>query len=42
MIWRILILLHRYLGVALGALMLLWFASGIVMLFVPYPGLSGP
>ncbi|HEY6455717.1 MAG TPA: PepSY domain-containing protein [Steroidobacteraceae bacterium] len=37
MTWRILILLHRYLGVAIGALMLMWFASGIVMLYVPYP-----
>jgi hypothetical protein len=40
-IWRTLVLLHRYLGVATGALMLMWFASGIVMLYVPYPGLSG-
>ncbi len=37
---RILILLHRYLGVAIGAVMLMWFASGIVMLYVPYPNLS--
>lgn len=29
--------LHRYLGVSLGALMLLWCLSGIVMLFVHYP-----
>ena len=41
MIWRTLVLLHRYLGVASGALMLTWFASGIVMLYMPYPGLSG-
>ncbi|HTV79735.1 MAG TPA: hypothetical protein VMF03_15885 [Steroidobacteraceae bacterium] len=40
LIWRILVMLHRYLGVAVGALMLLWFASGIVMLFVPYPALG--
>jgi PepSY-associated TM region len=40
-IWRTLVLLHRYLGVAIGALMLVWFASGIVMLYVPYPSLSG-
>lgn len=39
MIWRTLILLHRYLGVSIGALMLMWFASGIVMLYVPYPDL---
>lgn len=28
---------HRYLGVAVGLLMLLWFASGVVMLFVRWP-----
>ena len=28
---------HRYLGVAVGLLMLIWFASGIVMLFVRWP-----
>lgn len=28
---------HRYVGVVLGLLMLLWFASGIVMLFVRWP-----
>lgn len=39
MIWRVIVLLHRYLGVAIGALMLMWFASGIVMLYVPYPTL---
>jgi hypothetical protein len=39
MIWRLLILLHRYLGVAIGAVVLMWFASGIVMLYVPYPNL---
>ena len=41
MTWRALVLLHRYLGVAIGALMLVWFASGIIMLYVPYPSLSG-
>lgn len=30
-------LLHRYLGVVLGALMLLWCLSGVVMVFVRYP-----
>jgi hypothetical protein len=40
-IWRTLVLVHRYLGVATGALMLMWCASGIVMLYVPFPGLSG-
>ena len=39
MIWLPLLLLHRYLGVAIGVLMLMWFASGVVMLYVPYPSL---
>ena len=34
---RWLVIVHRYLGVALGALMLLWCLSGMVMLFVHYP-----
>jgi hypothetical protein len=37
---RWLVVTHRYLGVALGALMLLWCLSGAVMLFVPYPSVS--
>lgn len=32
--------LHRYLGVAVGLLMLMWCLSGAVMLFVPYPSLG--
>src|SRR5688572_15727252 len=35
--WQMLVVTHRYLGVALGLLMLLWFLSGIVMMYVPYP-----
>ncbi len=34
---RWLVILHRYVGVAVGALMLLWCLSGVVMLFVHYP-----
>ncbi|MGB6534572.1 MAG: PepSY domain-containing protein [Xanthobacteraceae bacterium] len=34
---RALILLHRWLGVAFCLLFAMWFASGIVMHFVPYP-----
>jgi len=34
------VLVHRYLGVAIGALMLLWCLSGMVMLFVPYPSVG--
>ena len=37
---RWLVVTHRYLGVVLGGLMLLWCLSGMVMLFVPYPGVS--
>jgi uncharacterized iron-regulated membrane protein len=37
---RWLIVTHRYLGVAVGWLMLLWCLSGVVMLFVQYPSLD--
>ncbi|MBU1376978.1 MAG: PepSY domain-containing protein [Alphaproteobacteria bacterium] len=30
-------MLHRYVGIVMGLLMLLWFLSGIVMLFVHWP-----
>jgi uncharacterized iron-regulated membrane protein len=36
-LWSTLVVLHRYLGVVLGVLMLVWFISGIVMIYVPYP-----
>jgi len=36
-LWLTLVVLHRYLGVALGILMLAWFVSGTVMMYVPYP-----
>ena len=39
-LWRATVITHRYLGVAVGLLMLVWFASGIVMMYVPYPGLT--
>jgi hypothetical protein len=38
---RALILLHRWLGVAFCLLFAMWFASGIVMHFVPFPALIG-
>lgn len=31
---------HRWLGIVLGLLVLLWFGSGIVMMYVPYPALT--
>lgn len=34
---RWLVLAHRYLGVAMGLLMLVWFLSGIGMLFIRWP-----
>lgn len=39
-IWRALVVTHRYLGIAVGLLMLAWFGSGIVMMYVPFPELS--
>jgi hypothetical protein len=35
-IWQAIVVLHRYLGVAVGLLMVMWFASGIVM-YVGFP-----
>src|SRR5690348_15941694 len=37
---RALILLHRWLGVSFCLLFAMWFATGIVMHFVPFPGLT--
>jgi hypothetical protein len=37
---RALVLLHRWLGVAFCLLFAMWFASGIVMHFVPFPALT--
>src|SRR5215510_10905377 len=39
-LWRATVITHRYLGVAVGLLMLVWFFSGIVMMYVSFPGLS--
>ena len=36
---RLLILTHRYLGVAVGLAVTLWCLSGFVMMYVPYPEL---
>ena len=35
--WQALVVLHRSLGVAVGLLMVMWFASGIVMMYVGFP-----
>ena len=37
---RSLIFVHRWLGVALSAIFLLWFVSGIVMMYWTYPTVS--
>ena len=39
-IWRALVITHRYLGVVVGLLMVMWFVSGIVMMYVPFPRIS--
>src|SRR3984957_3894874 len=36
---RLLFVLHRYLGIAVGALMAMWCLSGVVMMYVSYPAL---
>ncbi len=37
---RLLFLLHRYLGIAVGLLMAMWCLSGLVMMYVSYPALD--
>jgi hypothetical protein len=37
---RSLIFIHRWLGVALAVLFMMWFASGIVMMYWSFPGVS--
>ena len=39
-IWQAIVVLHRYLGVAVGLLMVTWFASGIVMMYVDLPSVT--
>ena len=40
LIWQTLVVLHRYLGVAVGLLMVMWFVSGIVMMYVGLPRIT--
>jgi hypothetical protein len=35
--WRVSFIAHRYLGIAMGVLMTMWFLSGIVMMYVAFP-----
>jgi uncharacterized iron-regulated membrane protein len=37
---RLLFLLHRYLGIAVGVLMVMWCLSGVVMMYASYPHLD--
>ena len=37
---RLLIPAHRYLGIAVGLLMVMWCLSGVVMMYVSYPALG--
>jgi PepSY-associated TM region len=37
--FRSLLLVHRYLGIAIGLLMVMWCLSGVVMMYVSYPAL---
>src|SRR5690554_4256078 len=37
---KLLFLTHRYLGIGLGFVMLLWCLSGFVMMYKPYPELN--
>ena len=39
---KALVLLHRWLGIGFCLLFAMWFASGIVMHFVPFPSLTEP
>jgi hypothetical protein len=38
---RPLVFLHRWLGITLCLMFMLWFATGAVLLFVPFPSLNG-
>lgn len=38
--FRSLVLIHRYVGIAVGLLMAMWCLSGVVMMYVPYPRLT--
>lgn len=38
--FRLLILVHRYLGIAFGVIVALWCLSGFVMMYVQYPDLN--
>jgi hypothetical protein len=33
-LWQFMVITHRYLGVAVGLLMAMWFVSGMIMMYV--------
>ena len=35
-----LVFLHRWMGIVIGLVMLMWCLSGVVMIYVGYPGLG--
>ena len=37
---RLLFLTHRYLGISVGALMVMWCLSGVVLMYHSYPALD--
>lgn len=39
-VWRWLLLAHRWVGVAFAGLFVMWFVSGAVMMYVPFPSLT--
>jgi uncharacterized iron-regulated membrane protein len=38
--WRVSLIAHRYLGIAMGVVMTMWFLSGIVMMYVAFPHIT--
>ena len=38
--FRAIVFVHRYVGIAIGLLMAVWCLSGVVMMYVPYPRLT--
>jgi uncharacterized iron-regulated membrane protein len=40
-LWRLMVVTHRYLGIAVGLLMVTWFFSGIVMMYIGFPQPAG-
>jgi uncharacterized iron-regulated membrane protein len=40
-LWQTMVIAHRYMGIAIGFLMVMWFISGIVMMYVPFPREAG-